>query len=215
MNTTQAMLRTRNSLAILGLLSLCSCASIVDGGRRKVHIDSNPTGAQVTIYNRHGEKESVNTTPFLARLDRHSGYFRGEEYRLVFELAGYQNLEATVKSTLNPWYIGNLVFGGLIGLVIVDPVTGAMWTLKPNKIVMDLEPVPVAIQPPSSPGTVAEPKPEAPPSAQPALQPAPVEPPQFRLAPPEQPKPESATNEPALTPPVPSEPTAPPPAPKE
>jgi len=32
---------------------------------------------------------------------------------------------------LDGWYIaGNLLFGGLIGYFIVDPATGAMWTLK-------------------------------------------------------------------------------------
>jgi hypothetical protein len=180
----------------------------VDGGRRKVSIDSNPTGAQVTIYNKHGEKESVNTTPFLARLDRHSGYFSGEEYRLVFELAGYQKAEATVKSSVNPWYIGNIIFGGLIGLVIVDPVTGAMWTLKPNTVVAQLELEPLAIVPGGSGtnDTMAAPKQEATPDGQPQLQ----------LAPTEQPATESATNEPAQVQPAPNDqPSTPSPAPKE
>ncbi len=208
MTTGKAMFHVRSALAILGALSLCSCDSIVDGGRQKVHIDSNPTGAQVTIYDRHDEKESVNTTPFLARLERKSGYFSGEEYQLVFELAGYQKAEARIRSDMNPWYIGNIVFGGLIGLVIVDPLTGAMWTLKPRTVVEQLEPEAKAAVPSgaSTNDTVATPKLEA----------TPVEQPQFRLAPPEQPKTESATNEPALVQPVPNEPpSASPFAPKE
>jgi len=40
---------------------------------------------------------------------------------------------------LNGWYIGNLLFGGLIGLLIVDPLTGAMWTLDPKDINLILE----------------------------------------------------------------------------
>lgn len=35
---------------------------------------------------------------------------------------------------LSGWYFGNLVFGGLIGMLIVDPLTGAMYNLKPEKI---------------------------------------------------------------------------------
>lgn len=35
---------------------------------------------------------------------------------------------------MNGWYIGNLLFGGIIGLLIVDPATGAMWTLIPRKL---------------------------------------------------------------------------------
>lgn len=35
---------------------------------------------------------------------------------------------------LSGWYLGNVVFGGLIGLLIVDPLTGAMYNLTPDKI---------------------------------------------------------------------------------
>jgi hypothetical protein len=30
---------------------------------------------------------------------------------------------------MDGWYIGNILFGGLIGILIVDPLTGAMWKL--------------------------------------------------------------------------------------
>ena len=40
----------------------------------------------------------------------------------------------TRDAYLNGWYIGNVVFGGLIGLLIVDPETGAMWRLDENPI---------------------------------------------------------------------------------
>ncbi|MEW6291598.1 MAG: hypothetical protein AB1545_17315, partial [Thermodesulfobacteriota bacterium] len=46
----------------------------------------------------------------------------------------------TVESKANGWYIlGNLLFGGLIGYLIVDPATGAMWNLTPDKIDTTLE----------------------------------------------------------------------------
>jgi hypothetical protein len=33
------------------------------------------------------------------------------------------------------WYlVGNFFFGGLIGWLIIDPLTGAMWTLSPEMI---------------------------------------------------------------------------------
>jgi hypothetical protein len=38
------------------------------------------------------------------------------------------------------WYLGgNLLFGGSIGYLIVDPVTGAMWTLAPEDINVTLK----------------------------------------------------------------------------
>ncbi len=33
---------------------------------------------------------------------------------------------------------GNILFGGLIGWLIVDPATGAMWTLVPKEINTEL-----------------------------------------------------------------------------
>jgi hypothetical protein len=31
--------------------------------------------------------------------------------------------------------LGNIVFGGLIGLLIVDPATGAMWKLEETQVI--------------------------------------------------------------------------------
>jgi hypothetical protein len=34
-----------------------------------------------------------------------------------------------ITSKIDGWYFANIVFGGLIGMVIVDPATGAMFKL--------------------------------------------------------------------------------------
>jgi hypothetical protein len=48
----------------------------------------------------------------------------------------------TVDTRLNGWYIGgNLVFGGLVGWLIVDPLTGAMWTIDNNDINITMQPL--------------------------------------------------------------------------
>jgi hypothetical protein len=39
-----------------------------------------------------------------------------------------------LKATLSGWYFGNIIFGGLIGMLAVDPATGAMWNIEPGKI---------------------------------------------------------------------------------
>ncbi|MFH6792762.1 hypothetical protein ACHRCF_16520, partial [Acinetobacter baumannii] len=44
-----------------------------------------------------------------------------------------------VTGTLSGWYLGNIIFGGLIGLLIVDPATGAMYKLAPKDINTVLE----------------------------------------------------------------------------
>lgn len=49
-------------------------------------------------------------------------------------MAGYKTAGVSIRSELSGWYFGNIVFGGLIGMLIVDPATGAMWNLSPDKI---------------------------------------------------------------------------------
>ena len=51
------------------------------------------------------------------------------------EKAGYRTSEVQISARIGGWYaFGNLLFGGLIGYLIVDPITGAMWTLTPTEI---------------------------------------------------------------------------------
>src|SRR5436305_14092712 len=45
-----------------------------------------------------------------------------------------------VHATINGWYFGNLAFGGVIGMLVVDPLTGAMYTLEPDQIDQTLTP---------------------------------------------------------------------------
>jgi hypothetical protein len=120
-------------------LSLTGCASIVDGGRKTVSIKSEPSDAKVTVFDKKGSEVVVGQTPALFPLKRSGGFFTPTQYRVVIEKQGYTTAEFQIKSTINGWYFGNVLFGGLIGLVIVDPATGAMWTLSPREINTVLE----------------------------------------------------------------------------
>jgi hypothetical protein len=118
---------------------LCGCASIVDGRTPKISINSSPEGAKVIVVDK-GDKEVVSgTTPFVATLKRSRGYFQGAQYKLIFELVGHKRTEATITSKVNGWYVGNIFFGGLIGMLFVDPATGAMWSLHPKMIEQPLD----------------------------------------------------------------------------
>jgi hypothetical protein len=116
------------------------CASIFHGGPRTVPVASNPPGATVSIYDRDGKVVSKQTTPFVATLSPKYKYFSGQSYRLVFEMQGYKTSELTLRSSVSGWYWGNLLLGGLIGMLIVDPNTGAMYNLAPNKVEQTLAP---------------------------------------------------------------------------
>lgn len=105
------------------------CASIVSKSSYPVTISSSPEGADFTVKNADGKTIHKGKTPSTLLLESGCGFFRGETYWVRFEKDGYDAAYAEIDSTLDPWYIGNIVFGGLIGLLIVDPLTGAMWKI--------------------------------------------------------------------------------------
>jgi hypothetical protein len=108
------------SIAITLLLS--SCATIVSGSKQYVKFSSNPSTATIFI-----DEVEVGKTPFEIKLARKS------EHSVMIKLEGYQTYETKLTKKFNGWYIGNILFGGLIG-IIVDPITGAMYNLTPNEI---------------------------------------------------------------------------------
>src|SRR4029077_20474981 len=109
-------------------------ATIVHSGPRMISVASTPAGARVSVYDRDNKLVETNTTPFLASLPTKYRYFQGQTCRLVFEMSGHATSEVRLESFLSGWYLGNIVFGGLIGMLIVDRVTGAMYNLTPEKI---------------------------------------------------------------------------------
>jgi len=126
---------------------ISGCASIVDGGAKTVRINSDPPGAKISVFDKNGNAITNQTTPASISLKRHSGYFSGEKYKLVLESPGFYPSEIYIQSSVNGWYFGNIVFGGLIGLLIVDPATGAMWTLSPRELNWTLVSSTVALTP--------------------------------------------------------------------
>jgi len=129
------MLRKMMIVLLLGACAaLTGCATIFHGGPRAVPIASTPPGAKVSIYDRSNTLVMTNTTPFVAQLPMKAGYFKAQNYRLVFEQPGYATSEVTLGSSISGWYFGNILLGGLLGMVVVDPLTGAMYNVAPEKV---------------------------------------------------------------------------------
>jgi len=126
-------------LLFVCLSFLSGCASIVSGGPEVVTINSTPAEAKMTICNeRTGQCITVGQTPYAATLERSQGYFSPAKYTITCEKEGYETCTKSFKAGMNGWYAGNILFGGLIGILIVDPLTGAMWDIKEHEIVMNL-----------------------------------------------------------------------------
>jgi hypothetical protein len=133
----------KTTILAVGLaLALAGCASIISGGTQPVTIKSVPEGASVSVTNRAGEKIHAGTTPVTLTLKRGAGYFKSEVYAVAIQKEGYAPQQLMITSTVNGWYIGNILFGGLIGMLAVDPVTGAMYSF-PDDVSATLQQQPV------------------------------------------------------------------------
>jgi hypothetical protein len=120
--------------ASVAILFLAACASIVSDSKEVVTISSSPTAAQIAITDQRGVEVYRGTTPATVTLDASAGYFDGQEYTIMFSKDGYEPTTVKVDSRINGWYVGNIVFGGFIGWLVVDPLTGAMWALDSEHV---------------------------------------------------------------------------------
>ncbi|GAM60695.1 hypothetical protein JCM19232_3637 [Vibrio ishigakensis] len=111
------------------LMATTGCASIVSDSQYTMAITSSPDDAIFTITNENGQVVSKGHTPSTISLDASNGFFDGADYTIKYHKDGYEDSIVTVSSSVDGWYVGNILFGGFIGLLIVDPATGAMWKL--------------------------------------------------------------------------------------
>jgi len=107
-----------------------SCATLFGKSSYPISINSNPSGAVVAITDKRGKEVYKGQSPATVTLKSSAGYFSRAEYQVKITSPGYSELIVPVNYKLNGWYFGNLFIGGLVGMLIIDPATGAMWKLE-------------------------------------------------------------------------------------
>ena len=117
-----------------GAVVLAGCASIVSKSEYPVAITSNPIGADFVVKRKNGVPVASGVTPATIVLPASEGYFQPAKYTIEYKSKGVmQSVPLTAK--IDGWYFGNLLFGGvIIGMLIVDPATGAMWRLNDTAV---------------------------------------------------------------------------------
>lgn len=119
--------------ALLGALT--GCASIMGTSTHNMAIGSTPGDAKVSITDEKGIEVFKGNTPTTVTLKKSDSYFGKKSYKVVISKSGYSTQTISITANPNGWYMfGNLVFGGLIGYLIVDPLTGSMYNLSPENI---------------------------------------------------------------------------------
>jgi hypothetical protein len=119
--TTQVLL-----FVAIGTL-LTGCATIISGTTQDIEFSSLPPGANVKLND-----GAQTVTPGKLTLKRK------ENYTALFTKDGFPERQAEVKrdGVGNWWVLGNILFGGLIGIVI-DIVSGAQHHLGVGLVVTE------------------------------------------------------------------------------
>jgi hypothetical protein len=116
------------SVAIL----FSNCASIVSKTSYPVSIDTNPEGVSVSVTDKKGKEIYKGKSPSVVRLKSGAGFFQKAEYEVKLSSPGFDEKVIPVNFKINGWYFGNILIGGVVGLLIIDPATGAMWKIEKN-----------------------------------------------------------------------------------
>ncbi|MBV9494681.1 MAG: translation initiation factor 2 [Acidobacteria bacterium] len=123
----------KNALALFLLFNF-GCASIVHQTTQQVPVASNPPGAAVTVACGDVNNDPKLVTPTVVTVHR-------KPARCTISLAkdGYAPASIDLQRQMSGWYLGNVLFGGIIGL-IVDAANGAMYNRTPDRVDVSLAP---------------------------------------------------------------------------
>lgn len=130
----------KSSLLLLPLLIFFTGCATILSGKKPILLRTNPPGASYSITDKKGRVVASGKTPSEVTLKPGRGYFAKAEYTVALKMNGYEEKTVKLEYRLNGVYFGNLAFGGLLGMLIVDPLTGAMWTIKNPVVDEELKP---------------------------------------------------------------------------
>ena len=117
------------------------CASVMCGSEKTVNIKSHPTGTNFTIKDAKGNVVVEDVAPTNVTLKRGGGWFKAADYKITFEKEGCKKVTVPINQGIETgWYFGgNILIGGLIGWFIVDPLTGAMYSIEDVNVSLECD----------------------------------------------------------------------------
>lgn len=128
------------SLILLAALATSGGCSTLTGDRYNyVNLATTPQGADYEVRNGADKVVASGVTPNLVKLKSSAGYFKRGSYTVLFRKPGYEDVQVPLTAGMRGTYWGNILIGGPIGLLIVDPASGAMWAL-PKAMTSELKP---------------------------------------------------------------------------
>ena len=101
-------------------MAIGACATIVEGDDQTVTIVTDPAGASCTLTRKGVAVGAVTPTPGSVVLGKSK-----DDVSLICKKDGYFDGTAALSSSFQSMTIGNVIFGGIVG-VVVDSASGAM-----------------------------------------------------------------------------------------
>jgi len=114
--------RLTSVLPLFAFISLAGCATIINGSSQSLAVQSNPSGATISV---NGVRSAQ--TPATIAIPRKTAH------SLEISLDGFHPFQIQLQRGTSGWVWGNIVFGGIVGLV-VDASTGGMYKLTPEQV---------------------------------------------------------------------------------
>ena len=120
---------------------LSSCATIMRENNQSIPIRANVEDVQIKITDKKGNVVFEGTTPTTINLKTSAGgYFDPQKYKITASKDGFKTQSSVIDWHVSGWYYaGNLVIGGLIGYLIIDPLTGDMYYLD-EEVNLNMQP---------------------------------------------------------------------------
>ena len=121
-------------MAIVGLgLASSACATIISGTTQDLYVDSEPKGASCTVDRQGAVVGMINPTPGKVNVPRHK-----DNIVVSCALDGYEQSNEVLASSFSGATFGNLLLGGIVG-VVIDASSGAN-NKYPERIVVVMTP---------------------------------------------------------------------------
>lgn len=107
------------AISLASVMIFSGCATILGGGTKQTISINSDKPMKGTMTYADGSGVQNFTTPATLNVER-----KTDDIKLASVNGEFDDVQ--IKSDLNPWFLGNLIFGGLPGST-TDSVGGAAW----------------------------------------------------------------------------------------
>ncbi|MFN3201103.1 MAG: PEGA domain-containing protein [Bradymonadia bacterium] len=118
------------SLCVAWLAFATGCATIIEGSKQSLSVNSSVTGAEVVMNG-----EVIGVTPLTRKIEKDSN-----DATIIVRKEGYVEQSFSLNSKVTVAFWGNILCGGTFGST-TDAATGAMYEFAPSNLFADLKPV--------------------------------------------------------------------------